>query len=135
MAKFKLLHKADKLPFSTYFYTPARYYGVEDGNVYVIYKESYTKPRGKEGFEFVLEQLLEFSYDYKKGQSYVHKGDQKRITGFFEKLDLDKPDQNTKIINKRRSVKTFGQAEYVLLEKMKIPPKGKMIRTKPPKSK
>ena len=93
----KLIYKAKGN--EHYFPTPypAYYYGMPDNKVYVIYSSHYEIPGGKVGFEFVIAELEEFSYNYEKETLLAYKDNdiwpltmKEAVCGWTQKMKIIK---------------------------------------------
>ena len=103
----RLIHKTNMsyLPTSL----PVNFYGLPDGQVYIIYSRFYEVNYNRSGQEFVLAIQQEFFYDYATGKLYLDSGAQKEYPVFPEMVD--KPHPSIKILKVYRNFRSYAEAE------------------------
>jgi hypothetical protein len=90
----------------------AQYYGMPDGNVYMIYSLSYKTSAGQSGLKFVIARLKEFSYEYENETLYeLLKGERKPALQF---MVVDKCNQKIQVIKSSKTVRSYTEAEILL---------------------
>ncbi len=108
----RLIHKT----FTSYLPTtlPVSFYGLPDGNIYVIYSRFYEIDFDHSGLEFVFARHEEFVYDY-TGQKLMLADSQEKRAPITEEV-VDKPEPKIKIFKVSRSLKSYSEAQLVLNE-------------------
>jgi hypothetical protein len=102
----KLLHKTC----TTYLPTasPAHFYGMPDGNIYLIFSRFYQVEYNRSGLEFIFAVHSEFSYDYENDKILSRNRAKKLLPVFAE--TIDKPNPKIKILETVRDLNSFGEA-------------------------
>ncbi|WP_340110963.1 hypothetical protein [Maribellus mangrovi] len=102
----KLLHKTctTYLPSAS----PAHFYGMPDGNIYLIFSRFYNVAFDRSGLEFIFARHTEFSYDYENDKIFSRDRAKKMLPVFAE--TIDKPNPKIKIVETIRDLKSFGEA-------------------------
>jgi len=102
----KLIYKT----YMTYLPTgfPVHYYGMPDGNVYLIYARFYKVTFGHSGLEFVIARHDEFSFDYETEELFSAAEDSDNMKMYNEMVD--KPEPKIKIIKVYRSLESYSEA-------------------------
>ncbi len=102
----KLLHKTC----TTYLPTasPAHFYGMPDGNIYLIYSRFYTVAFDRSGLEFVFAVHKEFSFDY-ENEKILSKDRARKLLPVFAET-IDKPNPKIRIVETIRDLNSFGEA-------------------------
>ncbi len=106
----KLLHKTYASYLPTAF--PAHYYGMPNGQIYLVFSRFYEIKFGGSGLEFVFAMHKEFSYDYENDKIIPTKNIKTHLPVFAE--SLDKPDEEISILKIRRGLNSYGEAFNVL---------------------
>ena len=109
----RLVHKT----FTSYLPTslPVNFYGLPDGNIYIIYSRFYEIDFDHTGLEFVFARHEEFFYDY-NSRKLILLDNSEKLFPVLEEL-VDKPEPKIKIIKVSRNLKSYGEAQQ-LLDKM-----------------
>jgi len=102
----KLLHKTctTYLPSAS----PAHFYGMPDGNIYVIFSRFYNLSFDRSGIEFLFAIHKEFSFDYENEKVLSMDRTSNPLPVFAE--TIDKPNPKIKIVETRRDLNSFGEA-------------------------
>ena len=108
----KLIHKTYMSYLPTAF--PAHFYGMPNGEVYLIYSRFYYVKFGESGLEFVFAIHKEFSYDYEK--EIIIPSNKIRIKSPVFAESIDKPDPKIKILKINRGINSYSEALSVLNE-------------------
>jgi hypothetical protein len=95
---------------------PAHFYGMPNGNVYMIYSRFYDIKFGESGLEFVFALHKEFSYDYEK-EKILPTNNIKKTSPIFAE-SIDKPHPKIKILKINRGINSYGEALNVLNNEM-----------------
>lgn len=88
---------------------PVNFYGLPDGQVYIIYSRFYEVNCNRSSQEFVLALQQEFFYNYATEKLFLVSGAQKKYPVFPEMVD--KPHPSIKILKVYRNFKSYAQAE------------------------
>ena len=114
----KLLHKTC----TTYLPTasPAHFYGMPDGNIYLIFSRFYHEAFDKSGLEFIIAVHQEFAFDY-ENNSIVSKHRTKNLLPVFAET-IDKPNPKIRILEIIRNMNSFGEALMHLNRKAELVP-------------
>src|SRR5690606_35050749 len=99
----KLIHQANM----TYLPTkvPAQFYGLPDGEVYLIFPRFYEIKFDRTYLEYVVAEHKEFSYDYDKEKLIPHTLPRKNAPVYNEMVD--KPDPQIKILKIYRNISSL----------------------------
>ena len=105
--KARLIHKTNMsyLPTSL----PVNFYGLPDGNIYLVYSRFYEVDFNRSGQEFVFAVHEEFSYDFDSDKLYLQSGNEKLFPVFPEMVD--KPEPKIKIFKVYRNFKSYSEAQ------------------------
>jgi hypothetical protein len=106
----KLIYKTCTSYLPTAF--PAHFYGMPNGEVYLVYSRFYDIKFGKSGLEFVFAIHNEFSYDYENNKVIALANNSLNKTIFPE--SIDKPYPEFRIIEINRDIKSYGEAYNLL---------------------
>lgn len=91
---------------------PVNFYGLQNGDVYVIYSRFYEKDFDNSGLEFVFALHEEFFYDFEYDE-LIMKEKNKRLFSVFPEM-VDKPEPKIKIKKVSRKLKSYSEALKVL---------------------
>ncbi|MEZ5105858.1 MAG: hypothetical protein R2757_15260 [Draconibacterium sp.] len=106
----KLIHKTYASYLPTAF--PAHYYGMPNGQIYLIFSRFYEIKFGGSGLEFVFALHREFTYDYKNEVIIPTKKLKVKSPVFAE--SIDKPNQKIDILKIKRGLNSYGEAYNIL---------------------
>lgn len=90
----------------------AQYYGMPDGNVYIIYCHSYKTTSGKSKVKFIIARLKEFSYEYENETLYEMCNGERKPTLQF--MVVDKCNQKIEVIKISKTARSYIEAEALL---------------------
>jgi len=106
----KLIHKTYASYLPTAF--PAHYYGMPNGQIYLIFSRFYEIKFGGSGLEFVFALHREFTYDYQNEVIIPIKKLKVKSPVFAEYID--KPNQKIDILKIKRGLNSYGEAYNIL---------------------
>jgi hypothetical protein len=102
----KLIYKTCTSYLPTAF--PAHFYGMPNGEVYLVYSRFYDIKFGKSGLEFVIAIHNEFLFDYKNNTTIATANKKQQKPVFSE--SVDKPHPEFRILEINRNIKSYGEA-------------------------
>lgn len=91
---------------------PVNFYGLPDGNVYLIYSRFYKINFERSGQEFVFAKHEEFVYDYDFDKLYLNPESKNYFPVYPEMVD--KPEPKIRIFKVYRSFNSYGEAQHHL---------------------
>jgi hypothetical protein len=106
----KLIHRANASYLPIAF--PALYYGMPNGNIYVVYSRFYEIRFGGSGLEFVFGIHNDFKYDYDKDVILPNIEDSFKTPVFSELLD--RPNTKIDVVKIYRDLRSYGEAVELL---------------------
>jgi len=106
----KLLHKTYASYLPTAF--PAHYYGMPNGQIYLVFSRFFEIKFGGSGLEFIFAVHREFTFDY-ENEVIIPTGKLKNQFPVFAE-SLDKPNQKIDILKIRRGLNSYGEAFNLL---------------------
>lgn len=116
----KLIHRtyASYLPSAS----PAHYYGMPNGKIYLVFSRFYDIAIGNSGVEFVFAEHKDFSYDYEKETILPRRKRKRQFPVFAEHVDT--PETRINIFTIERNLNSYGEAQCFLnreAERMALP--------------
>lgn len=116
----KLIHRtyASYLPTAS----PAHYYGMPNGKIYLVFTRFYDIAIGNSGVEFVFAEHKDFSYDYVNETILPRKQKKRKFPIFAEYVDT--PETKINIFSIERNLNSYGEAQRFLnkeAERMALP--------------
>jgi len=107
-----LIHKT----FTSYLPTslPVSFYGLPDGNIYIIYSRFYEIDFDHSGLEFVFARHEEFYYNFETQKLILLDNAEELYPVAFELVD--KPVPKIKIIKVSRNLQSYNEAQLILDE-------------------
>jgi hypothetical protein len=90
----------------------AQYYGMPNGNVYIIYCHPYKTTTGRSKLKFVIARLKEFSFEYENETLYELCNGERIPTLQF--MVVDKCNQKIEVIKITKTARSYIQAEALL---------------------
>ena len=108
MAKLIYRANASYLPIAF----PALYYGMPNGNIYVLYSRFYEIKFAGSGLEFVFAIHKDFTYDYERDIILPNTADCFKTPVFSELLD--RPNIKINVVKVYRDLKSYGEAVELL---------------------
>jgi hypothetical protein len=112
----KLIHQTYASYLPTAF--PAHYYGMPNGNIYVIFSRFYEIRFGESGLEFVFAVHKEFKYDYEK--EIVMSQEKLNIKTPVFAEQVDKPNSKINVVKICRGLNSYGEAINLLNHEAQI---------------
>jgi hypothetical protein len=106
----KLIHKTYASYLPTAF--PAHYYGMPNGQIYLVYSRFYEIKFGGSGLEFVFAVHREFMFDYENEIIIPSKKLKSHSPVFAE--SIDKPNQKIDVLKIKRGLNSYGEAYNLL---------------------
>ncbi len=91
---------------------PALYYGMPNGNIFVLYSRFYDVKFGGSGLEFVFAIHEDFKYDFER-DVILPKNENSLQTPVFQEL-LDRPNTKINIVKIYRELNSYGEAVELL---------------------
>lgn len=107
----KLIHRTNVSYLPTLF--PVHFYGMPNGNIFVVFSRYYEVRFGGSGLEFIFALHKDFSFDYENDRIVRNKKLNDESNSVFPEL-LDFPDMKIVIVKISRGVNSYGQALNVL---------------------
>lgn len=94
---------------------PARFLGLPDGKVYVVYERFFKSKTGRTELEFVFGVHKEFSFDFDKEKLYANNSVKSTTPVYFETVDKINPKIRT--FKVYQMVRSFAEAIKILDKK------------------
>lgn len=94
---------------------PVYFYGLPDGNIYLIYARFYEINFNKSGLEFVFAVLENYYYDFETEKVVALKSMDKNLSSFRKEVESKEP--QLRIVKSYRNIKSFVEAQRFLGKK------------------